>query len=81
MNRAAESHRLVSTLEMITADLPNRYYAASHPRHTSTEHPQILRALRQHNATRARELMIAHMTGQGERLIAIIIGARNMGLG
>ena len=72
MNRAAESHRLVLTLETITADLPNRYYAASHPRQTSTEHPQILKALRQHNAARARELMIQHMIAQGERLIAIM---------
>jgi DNA-binding GntR family transcriptional regulator len=72
MNRAADSHRLVLTLETITADLPNRYYAASHPRQTGTEHPQILKALRQHNGARARELMIKHITGQGERLIQIM---------
>ena len=72
MNRAAESHRLVLVLDMISADLPNRYYAASHPRQTSTEHPQILKALRRRDASRARDLMVAHMTGQGQRLIGIM---------
>ena len=72
INRAADSHRLVLALETITADLPNRYYAASHPRQTGTEHPQILKALGLHNAARARELMIKHITGQGERLIQIM---------
>jgi DNA-binding GntR family transcriptional regulator len=70
--RAAESHRLVLILETITADLPNRSYAASHPKQTGEEHPRLLRALRRRDAAGARDLMIKHMTGQGERLIKIL---------
>jgi DNA-binding GntR family transcriptional regulator len=72
VNRAAQSHRLVLMLDTISADLPNRYYAAGHPRQTREEHPKILRALRKHDAATARSLMSEHMYAQGLRLIEIL---------
>ena len=70
--RAAQSDRLVLILETITADLPNRAYAPSHPKQTGEEHPRLLKALRRHDPVRARTLMVEHLIGQGERLVRIL---------
>jgi DNA-binding GntR family transcriptional regulator len=72
LNSAAHSNRLVLLFDTTMASLPNRYYAAGNPKHTSREHPQILKALRRHDAELARDLMVEHMRAQGERLIQIL---------
>ena len=72
IHRAAQSNRLVLLLESVMANLPNRSYAAGHPRYTNKEHPTLLKALKRRDPEQARDLMITHMTGQGERLIDIL---------
>jgi len=72
LNSAAHSNRLVLLFDTTMASLPNRYYAAGNPKHTGKEHPQILRALRRRDSTLARDLMLEHMTAQGERLVQIL---------
>lgn len=69
LNRAARSHRLVLLLDTVTANLPNRIYAAGNPKQTGHEHPQLLKALRCHDSDLARELMTRHISAQGDRLI------------
>jgi DNA-binding GntR family transcriptional regulator len=69
---AAQSHRLVLILDTITANLPSRYYAAGNPKHTREEHPQLVKALRQHDPDLVRRLMTEHMSAQGVRLIKIL---------
>ena len=39
LNAAAESHRLVLILDTITANVPNRLYAAAHPKETGRSTP------------------------------------------
>ncbi|WP_133799503.1 GntR family transcriptional regulator [Kribbella caucasensis] len=72
IHRAAQANRLVLLVEAVMANLPNRTYAAGHPRYTSKEHPALLRALKRRDAERARELMVKHMTSQGKRLIEVL---------
>lgn len=72
LNAAAESRRLVLILDTITANVPNRLYAAGNPKETGKEHPQILRALRKHDPDLTRDLMSKHIVGQGTRLVKIM---------
>lgn len=72
VHRIACSNRLVVLLESVMANLPNRSYAAGHPRFTGKEHPALLQALKKREPDEARHLMSDHMIGQGERLIDIL---------
>ncbi|WP_202869454.1 GntR family transcriptional regulator [Kribbella caucasensis] len=72
VNRAAQSSRLMLVLDAVMANLPNRYYAAGNPKQTGAEHPELLRALKEHDPERARRLMTDHISAQGSRLIDIL---------
>ncbi|MGW2650323.1 GntR family transcriptional regulator [Streptomyces sp. NPDC001393] len=72
INRAAQSRKLVLLLDTITVNLPNRYYSAGNPKHTNCEHPRLLEALRRGDAEKVRQLMVDHITGQGERLVKML---------
>ncbi|QSE86098.1 GntR family transcriptional regulator [Rhodococcus koreensis] len=72
LHRAAQAHKLVMLFDHITSNLPNRYYSAGNPKHTGTEHPALLKALRNRDAETARQLMFDHILGQGHRLVEIL---------
>ena len=74
INLAADSHRLALLLGAVVNHLPNRFYASIEAQVAATrdEHPQLVRALRQHDARKARSLMEQHILGSADHLIEIL---------
>lgn len=54
--------------------LPNRFYASIEAQVAAThdEHPQLVDALRRHDARKARSLMEQHILGSADHLIEIL---------
>ncbi|MEV0493032.1 GntR family transcriptional regulator [Streptomyces atratus] len=71
VNTVADSHRLARLLGSVVKHLPNTFYAAieGQVEHTSDDHPQIVEALHNSDARRARKLMVDHILSGGDALI------------
>ena len=71
---AADSRRLALLLGAVVKHLPNRFYASIEAQVAAAggEHPQLVEALRQHNARKARSLMEQHILGGADHLIEIL---------
>jgi len=74
INLAADSRRLALLLGAVVKHLPNRFYASIEAQVAAAggEHPQLVEALRQHNARKARSLMEQHILGGADHLIEIL---------
>jgi DNA-binding GntR family transcriptional regulator len=74
INLAADSHRLALLLGSVVKHLPNRFYASIEAQVAAThdEHPQLVEALRKHDARKARSLMERHILGSADHLIEIL---------
>jgi len=74
INLAADSQRLALLLGSVVNHLPNRFYASIEAQVAATrdEHPQIVEALRQHDARKARTLMEQHILASADHLIEIL---------
>ncbi len=72
INLAADSNRLALLLGSFVRHLPNRFYAEieGHLKSTHDEHPVLLKALKAHDADKARDLMAHHIMEGAEQLIA-----------
>jgi DNA-binding GntR family transcriptional regulator len=71
INRAAGSMRLAMLLDSVVKTLPPRFYATIDGwiEETRHEHPEIIEALRNQDAEKARELMKLHISYGADRLI------------
>lgn len=71
VNLAANSYRLALLLGAVVKHLPNRFYATIEGQVDAThhEHPEIVEALRQGDATLARSIMEKHIAQGADRLI------------
>ena len=74
INRAADSHRLALLLGMVVNHLPNRFYASIEAQVAATgdEHPDLVDALRRHDARKAKALMEQHILASADHLIEIL---------
>jgi DNA-binding GntR family transcriptional regulator len=74
INLAADSPRLALLLGMVVNHLPNRFYASIEPQVAATddEHPQLVEALRRHDARKAKTLMERHILASADHLIQIL---------
>ncbi|PWI08915.1 GntR family transcriptional regulator [Streptomyces sp. NWU339] len=71
VNKVADSHRLALLLGSVVKHLSNTFYTAieGQVEQTSGDHPQIVEALRNSDARRARKLMFDHILSGGDALI------------
>ncbi|MEU3528715.1 GntR family transcriptional regulator [Streptomyces sp. NPDC038707] len=76
INLAADARRLSLLLRSVVRHLPDRFYAAIEGQvaATRTEHPELVEALRRHEAHRAGELMREHILAGADRLIEVLEG-------
>ncbi|HEX4257078.1 MAG TPA: GntR family transcriptional regulator [Streptosporangiaceae bacterium] len=74
INLAADSHRLALLLGSVVNHLPNRFYASIEAQVAATrnEHPDLVEALRKHDARKARSLMDQHILASADHLIDIL---------
>jgi DNA-binding GntR family transcriptional regulator len=74
INLAADSHRLALLLGTVVNHLPSRFYASIEAQvaATSDEHPQLVEALRKHDARKAKALMEQHLLASADHLIEIL---------
>lgn len=74
INLAADARRLALLLRSVVRHLPDRFYAAIEGQvaATRTEHPELVEALRGHDAHRAGELMREHILAGADRLIEVL---------
>jgi DNA-binding GntR family transcriptional regulator len=74
INLAADSRRLALLLGSVVNHLPNRFYASIEAQvaSTSDEHPQLVKALREHDVRKARSLMEQHILSSADHLIEIL---------
>jgi DNA-binding GntR family transcriptional regulator len=74
INVAADSHRLALLLGMVVNHLPNRFYASIEAQVAATgdEHPDLVEALRKHDARKAKALMDKHILASADHLIEIL---------
>jgi DNA-binding GntR family transcriptional regulator len=74
INVAADSPRLALLLAMVVSHLPSRFYASLEAQVAATgaEHPDLVQALRQHDARQARALMDRHIAASADHLIEIL---------
>jgi DNA-binding GntR family transcriptional regulator len=74
INRAADSRRLALLLLAVVNHVPNHFYSAIEGQVAATldEHPSIVQALRDGQATEARILMQRHIARGADRLIEML---------
>jgi DNA-binding GntR family transcriptional regulator len=74
INLAADSIRLATLLDSAVKMLPSRFYATIDGRidETRHEHPEIVDALREADAKKARRLMEHHISRGADRLIEML---------
>jgi DNA-binding GntR family transcriptional regulator len=74
INLAADSIRLATLLDSAIKTLPSRFYATIDGRidETRHEHPEIVAALREADAKKAKRLMEHHISRGADRLIEML---------
>lgn len=74
INLAAEAPQLSRLFRSLVKHLPNRFYATieSHVAATSTDHPELLDALRDRNVRRARSIAERHVLSGGEGAVRML---------
>ncbi|MEV7136060.1 GntR family transcriptional regulator [Arthrobacter sp. NPDC093128] len=74
INLAAESPRLALVMGTVVKQLPNSFYAAIEGQilDSREEHPLIVKALREGDGERARDLTTKHIGGAADRLIDML---------